>query len=614
MQIFGEFVGERIDWFFAGLLGFGWAVAIPAAWYFSGFGFQDRFQTVFFLSALLVWVPIFFVGLRPGAAANQVMIGIAMSLISLLAEWAFAPVGPGWPGRVWVGVLPIALLAFYPRPHALVASAILLVSADLASAAGILAWRQPIQPLFWFRHSAWLILSTGGLTYLNLSRARWIRELLDRQLNRHPSPEDELTGLPLRERALGFLQNVLANCESETIGVIAVDIDRLRHINETLGECAGDAVLTQAASRFASCLHPRDHLARAGQDSFLIILPALSGSTQAEILVRRLLECIQTPFEFNGRLVFATASFGVALAPEHGRNAKALVEAAEQAVEASQRTGRLGYKIFAPELQANDRSLAGLESDLHQALEQGQLELHYQPQVNPAGRLVCVEALLRWRHPVHGLVPPVDFIPLSEASGLILPIGEWVLHEACRQGAEWVRAGLPPTRIAVNVSPVQFARTQFVEQVALALASTGFEPRLLELELTETLLMVDHERACDKITRLQSMGIQISIDDFGMGYSSLAYIQQLPVNALKVDRSFVAALDASPTGLSLLAAIIMLAHSLNLEVVVEGIETDAQRQVVWSLGADKAQGYYFARPQPAAGIERLLRTAGQLAA
>jgi diguanylate cyclase (GGDEF)-like protein len=441
--------------------------------------------------------------------------------------------------------------------------------------------------------------------------------LLELQERRTSPTEDRLTGLPLRAAGIDFLRrslgpwNPAAGASEQFVGAIAIDIDRLKQINDTLGATAGDAVLRQTARRFAACLRPSDLLVRAGKDEFLVFLPNLSEAVQAESIAHRLLECMQIPFIHRGGTVFATASFGLALSPPHGNDPESLVHSAEHAVKEAKRCGRGNYRTFEPAFAPARSYRQGLEIDLHQALEHQEFLLHYQPQVDESGRVVCVEALLRWLHPRHGFVPPDEFIPLAEASGLILPIGEWVLGEACRQGTEWIAAGIPPMRIAVNVSTVQFARPQFLDKVARALAGPGFDARFLELEITESSLMLDHEAAREKIARLQSLGVTISIDDFGMGYSSLAYLQRLPVNALKVDRNFVSSLDTSASALPLLAAIIMLAHSLNLEVVVEGVETDSQRDAIWSLGADKAQGYLFARPQAPAEVVRLFRSAGQ---
>ncbi len=638
LRVFRQFTDERLDWIFSWVLSGVWLVEIVLAKANSGgvlhsSGIDQRFHTLLFLSALLVCVPIAFVIIRPGLAFNQVLIGAAWAALSLTSESAFLDAGsPGWMARVWLGFLPVALLSFYAHPRGLLTAGSVFLVTDVARAAGLTMPLPPFQAVFWLGHAGWLTAAGCGLMFLGRVRNQSVRELVERQIRRDVPIEDGLTGLPLRPAAVGFLANCLRPAAGQArssgrsmpeqqpiqtgtiTAVIAVDIDQLKHINLTLGTAAGDAVIQQAARRFAGCIRATDCIGRAGKDEFLIVIPNLADIVQAESMTRRLLEATQTPFRHEGAAVFATASFGLAYAPTHGTDAQALIRSAEQALQAAQQDGRAGFRVFGPTLATPRPSRAGIESDLHQALARGELLLHYQPQVNASGRVVCVEALLRWLHPIHGLIPPVEFIPIAEASGLILPIGEWVLGEACRQGAQWVRAGLPPIRMAVNVSPVQFSRPQFIKQVALALAASGFDACLLELEITETLLMIDPQAACDRIARLQSLGVHISIDDFGMGYSSLAYLQQLPVNALKIDRTFVAALNSSASALPLLAAIIMLAHSLNLEVVVEGVETEAQRETVWSLGADKAQGYFFCRPKPAAEVAHMLRYPGQMAA
>ncbi len=614
---FCQLVDERLDWIFAAMLGGAWIAEIAVAWSLAG-AFNNRIQTLVYLSALLICVPVTMVIIRPGSQWNQIVIGVVWSSLSLLGGWAAAASGP--PGsslQSWGALVPIAFLAFYPSPRALASAGSVYLIADLARALGWIHAPAALGPEFWLGHAEWGFVMAGGLALLGRSRKQWLLELLERQLRRVSPTADRLTGLPLRAQGVEFLRRCLGPWNStagdggQIVGAIVIDIDRLKQINDTLGATAGDAVLRQTARRLSACLRSTDLLVRAGKDEFLVLLPDLGDAVQAESLAHRLIECLQTPFLHRGGTVFATASFGLALSPPHGNDPESLIHSAEQAVREAKRCGRGNYRVFEPEFMPAPSYRQGLEIDLHQALERHEFLLHYQPQVDESGRVVCVEALLRWLHPRHGFVPPNEFIPLAEASGLILPIGEWVLAEACRQGAEWIASGTPPMRIAVNVSTVQFARHQFLDKVACAVAVSNFDAHLLELEITESSLMLDHEAARDKIARLQSLGLTISIDDFGMGYSSLAYLQQLPVNALKVDRNFVTGLETSASALPLLAAIIMLAHSLNLDVVVEGVETDGQRAAIWSLGADKAQGYFFARPQAPAEVVKLFRSAGQ---
>ncbi|MCS6954278.1 MAG: EAL domain-containing protein [Bryobacteraceae bacterium] len=419
---------------------------------------------------------------------------------------------------------------------------------------------------------------------------------------------DALTGLPNRFLLEERLESALVRASRNDwmVAVLLVDLDRFKQINDTLGHAVGDALLREVSARFEACLRRADILARMGGDEFLVVLSELRDVQDAQRVAEKLLDALRSPFLVRGYELFVTASIGISVYPRDGRDAATLQRNADSAMYRAKSRGKNRFQFFTPELGAAMLEQMELETALRRALDQKELTLFYQPQMSADGLLAGMEALLVWNHPRLGPIPPAQFIPVAEDSGLIVPIGTWVLQEACRQNATWVRRGLPKVRVAANVSPMQFARTDFIDAVAQALASSGLEPGLLELELTESIIMRDVEESLRQMERLRALGVSISIDDFGTGYSSLSYLRRLPIDSVKIDQSFLAELERDTSTLPLIRAIVSVAHSLGLTVVAEGVENEAQAAALRAVGCDRMQGYLYGGALPAAEVERLL--------
>lgn len=425
---------------------------------------------------------------------------------------------------------------------------------------------------------------------------------------------DALTGLPNRIQFRDRLQHAIvqARQHEQLVGLLYVDLDRFKLINDTLGHAAGDRLLYQVTQRLQKCIRPGDTLARMGGDEFTIVLSHLADPYGAVRVAQRILDVCQKPFPVIGHELFVTASIGISLYPTDGDNTEELVRKADQALYRSKEHGKNTFQFYTSALDDAVLEQLTLEHQLRGALGRGELLLYYQPQfkVNNS-TLMGLEALLRWKHPQLGLVSPASFIPAAEESGLIIPIGAWVLREACQQARRWQQAGYPPLRIAINVSALQFTQADFVETVMQALAYSSLDPRWLQLELTESVLMHNNEDAVTKLTQLKSAGVAIAIDDFGTGYSSLSYLQRLPVDTLKIAQSFVREIGINfkntPNDVAIITAVTNLAHSLGMRVVAEGVETEQQLELLRSIGSDEMQGYLFSKPRPPAEIEPLLR-------
>ena len=435
---------------------------------------------------------------------------------------------------------------------------------------------------------------------------------------------DTLTGLPNRLHFEGALQDALARARTreERCAVVFIDLDRFKSVNDTLGHEAGDRLLEGVGGRLKEVVRAQDLLARMSGDEFVLLVDDIQDTNDAEGIVRKLKGAFETPFILCDHPVTITASLGFSLFPEDGDSADALLKHADSAMYQVKAGGRDGVKRFSATADAGVELRRRLERDLRGAAERGELELHYQPLLDlRKGGISKLEALLRWRHPELGLVPPDTFIPVAEESSLINELGAWVLHSACRQNAAWGRSGHRPLPVAVNVSPLQFAQPDFFDTVRRTLDATGLSPRHLELELTESAVLRDAEHVSKTLTRLQRLGVRVAIDDFGTGYSSLAYLRHLPIDTVKVDRTFIAdlgqPLGAPHFALALVQAIVSIAQTLDLEVVAEGVETAAQAELLGSLGVHLGQGYYFAKPMPASELQALFyheeRAAGAFA-
>ncbi len=425
----------------------------------------------------------------------------------------------------------------------------------------------------------------------------------------HLAYYDAVTGLPNRALFLDRLGQVLLQQRRhrKRVAVALLGLDRFMAMNDTVGHSLGDEVLREVAARVRGQLRGEDTLARLGGDEFLLLLPELRVETDAAYVVQKVLSVFSAPFRAGGQELRLTASVGVSLFPKDGADPDTLVKHADAAMARSKEAGRNGYQFFAPEMTARASKRLGLEVALRQALEHGGLTLHYQPQVElPGLRVTGVEALLRWPHPERGWISPAEIIPVAEESGLIVPVGEWALRTAFAQHRVWLDAGLPPVRVSVNLSPRQLRHRTLLPVVREVLADFRCDPRFVDLEITESSLMDDPQSAIEQLLELRALGIRISMDDFGVGYSSLAQLKRLPLDRLKIDQSFVRDLPGDADAAAIVQAIVALGRQLKLGVVGEGVETAAQLEFLQAQGCMEVQGYWFSRPLPPEGVPALL--------
>ena len=486
---------------------------------------------------------------------------------------------------------------------------------------GELCNRRKDGDLFWeAAHVSAIRAPAGPITHFV-----WLRE--DITARKHSEERirflayyDNLTQLPnrvlLQERLRQAIETARAG--SRLLGVMFLDLDLFKRINDSMGHDAGDLVLQETARRLQECLRHNDYVARAeapasqdllarlGGDEFVVLLTGVHQPDDVIRIAQRIQTVIARPFAIGGNEVFVGCSMGIALFPRDGADMEALLKNADTALYHAKDQGRNNYQLYSDWMNAAAVQRLGLESRLRKALENGEFTLHYQPQVAlDSGRIVGVEALLRWRNPDLGWVSPAHFIPVAEETGLIVAIGEWVLGRACRQARTWIEAGWPALRLAVNLSVRQFEDPQFTARTAAILAETGFDPQRLEFEITESLLM--KEGMLNILKALKNLGIQLSIDDFGTGYSNLGYLRLFPIDRVKIDKSFVQDINHQGDRDAIAAAIIAMAHSLRLQVIAEGVETEFQLALLQELRCDEMQGYYFSHPRSPAEIEGLLR-------
>ncbi|OAS25504.1 diguanylate cyclase [Methylobacterium platani] len=416
---------------------------------------------------------------------------------------------------------------------------------------------------------------------------------------------DPLTGLPNRLKLREHLDAALARLEhnAEGCAVLLVDLDRFKPVNDTLGHPVGDALLQKVADRLRAMVRAGDTVARIGGDEFVVLQAGVSTPGEAQALARRVVDLVGRTYMIEGQLLSIGASVGVALAPADGQDADRLLKNADLALYRAKLDGRSTFRFFEPAMDARMQARRRLELDMRQALARREFELHYQPQLNLADeRLVGCEALIRWRHPERGLVSPLDFIPLAEEIGLIVPIGEWVIRQACRDAAGWPQ----PLAVAVNVSPAQFKSDRLVETIVSALANTGLPAARLEIEITEGVLLQDNEKTLHTLHRLRDLGVRVSMDDFGTGYSSLSYLRAFPFDKIKIDRSFVADMEAKADGEAIIRAIAGLGRSLGMTTVAEGVETAEQLRRIRAEGCTDVQGYLISKPLASDDLLRLL--------
>jgi diguanylate cyclase (GGDEF)-like protein/PAS domain S-box-containing protein len=426
---------------------------------------------------------------------------------------------------------------------------------------------------------------------------------------------DNLTGLPNRVLFLDRLDQALSQARRNTwtLAVMFLDLDRFKNVNDTLGHGAGDLLLRQLSERIAACVRSGDTVGRLSGDEFAVVLSSLTSPEDAGIVAQKMMAALTRPFDLDGKEVFASASIGITLYPGDANEREALLRNADTAMYRAKEMGRNRVQFYTPEMNARAMEKLDLENSLRKALLRSEFELHYQPKVSLAnGEVTGVEALLRWRHPELGTMAPAEFIPMLEETGLIIPVGEWVIRTACRQIRQWQAAGMRPARVAVNLSPRQFQASGLEATIARILEEEGIEHQLLELEITESSIVADTEEATRTLEILNSLGVRVTIDDFGTGYSSLSYLKRFSVDALKIDSSFVRDITTDPDDAAITKAIITMAHSLELAVIAEGVETEEQLRFLSANGCDQVQGYYFSCALPAAEITALLASARRL--
>jgi diguanylate cyclase (GGDEF)-like protein/PAS domain S-box-containing protein len=427
----------------------------------------------------------------------------------------------------------------------------------------------------------------------------------------HAAEHDFLTGLPNRMVFNDRLSQAIVSARRHRkhVAVLYLDLDGFKHINDSLGHPIGDKLLQSISKRLIGCVRESDTVSRQGGDEFVVLLSEVQHAEDASIIAKKILQEVAEAHLIDQRDLHITASIGVSVFPGDGQNAENLVKNADIAMYQAKENGPQSYRFFTRAMNVRAVERQSIEESLRRALERQEFALHYQPKIDlKTGEITGAEALLRWTHPTRGLISPAEFIPVAEDCGLILPISKWVLREACKQARAWVDAGLPPVTMAVNVSAMDFRDDNFLERVFAVLSETGLDPQFLELELTESVLMKRAESAASVLQTLRAKGVQVAVDDFGTGYSSLSYLRKFPINALKIDQSFVHQITTTPDDTAIVTAVISMGRSLKLRVVAEGVETQEELAFLQDLQCDEAQGFYFGRPMPPKEFAGLLKS------
>ena len=427
----------------------------------------------------------------------------------------------------------------------------------------------------------------------------------------HSAEHDYLTGLPNRTLVNDRINQaiLLSSRHGKKVAVLFLDLDGFKHINDSLGHATGDKLLQSIAKRLVDCVRGSDTVSRQGGDEFVVLLSEVEHAANAAITARRMLQAVSEAHSIDQHELHVTTSIGLSVYPDDGLDAETLVKNADTAMYQAKENGRQSYQFFKTAMNVRAVERQSIEESLRRALERQEFALHYQPIINlKTGEITGAEALLRWTHPTRGNVSPAQFIPVAEDCGLILPIGNWVLREACKQARAWMDQGLRFSTMAVNISAMEFRNEAFLEGVLTALKDTGLNPGSLELELTETVLMKHAESTQSILRALRTRGVQIAVDDFGTGYSSLSYLRKFPIDALKIDQSFVRQITTTPDDTTIVTAIIGMGRSLKLRVVGEGVETKEELAFLQAQRCDQAQGYYFSKPVVPSQFVKLLKT------
>jgi diguanylate cyclase (GGDEF)-like protein len=553
----------------------------------------------------------------PHIAYNGVLVSVALALalaVSWSAIWtAFRlRLDQSWSGRIVpLGAAVLLGSAFAAVQYIGLASVIFQPATQALPGAKLdEGWVALAVGLFVFAVLALTLLTIVYDAYI----ARHVRDRDSAREQAHANARyaarhDALTNLPNRLAIAEAAETAIEEAirDRNQFAVLVMNVNRLKTINESLGLGAGDELLRELAQRLRAVLRRSDRLARLAGDEFMILARQIRSPKDIEAIVAKINECLIEPFVTRSLELHASLSIGISVFPNDGDTFEVLLRRADVAMRAAKDTNG-SHRFYSEEMSDKSDDRLALENELRRALELNQLELHYQPKVDiSTGRVRSAEALVRWRHPTRGLVPPGIFIPLAEDSGLIVPIGEWVLREACRQLRAWLDEGLPPVRVAVNLSAKQFKQEDLPEIVRGALETSNLQPGYLELELTESAIMHDAEKSAAVLQALSTMGVHISIDDFGTGYSSLSYLRRFPLDKLKIDRSFIRDLMLNPEDVAIVRAIISLAHSLRLRVVAEGVETNDQLEFLRRLGCDQYQGFLYSPAVPAAVFAQLIK-------
>jgi diguanylate cyclase (GGDEF)-like protein len=532
--------------------------------------------------------------------------GMHLGLYGLLSGVAFLLIGLAiWQtrkGRAGVGsaVLAIALIALAAQHLREAKAAFSPLPAGLAPAI-------PLESSF-LHLLLYSMIGLGMIASL-LEDEREAAAIAADQVE-HLAYHDALTGLPNKPLFMDRLIIALAQATraNQKLAVLFLDLDRFKDINDSLGHTVGDSLLKSAAERVRGCVREGDTVARFGGDEFTLLIPRVDTAEDAAKIAAKIIETLKIPFQVNDRELFITTSIGVAIFPVDGLDPETLVRNADTAMYRAKDQGRDNYQLYAPAMNARALERLGLENELRRALSQHEMILHYQPIVRSStGTVAGVEALIRWKHPERGILPPAHFISIAEVSGLIVPIGEWVILEACRQVRQWQTKLDLPLTVAVNLSARQFQHPDLVAQIRSIVLDSGIDPATLELEITESSAMQNAENTIFTLRELKELGVRIAMDDFGTGYSSLNYLKRFPIDTLKLDQSFVRDVMTDARDAAIVGAVITMAHSLGLKVIGEGVESPGQHEYLRREGCDYVQGYLFSRPQGPIEIEPFLR-------
>ena len=463
----------------------------------------------------------------------------------------------------------------------------------------------------WVNRTISLVRDAAGAPLYFIRVIEDITERKQLQLDlEHVAHHDSLTGLPNRELFYDRLEFALeqARRRNWTTGVMFIDLDRFKEVNDTLGHGVGDQLLQQVAARLAQCVRADDSVGRLGGDEFGVILSELAHDADGSFVARKIIDALSQPFQIDGNEVFVTASIGITSCPPDSADADTLVRNADTAMYEAKKAGKNNFQFYTAAANERANEKLTLESDLRQALKRNEFVLHFQPKAHLiTGRITGMEALLRWQRPKGALVPPAEFVPMLEETGLIVPAGEWVVRAACAQISAWQAAGLTPLPVAINLSAKQFHQQDICDMVMRALRAYNVDPRLLEVEITESAAMQNVVQTAATLHSLKALGVRIAIDDFGTGYSSLSHLKRFPIDSLKIDRSFVTDLPGNADDASIAQAVITMAHALRLKVIAEGVENEAQLEFLAANGCDEMQGYFFSRPLPVDDCTQLLR-------